>query len=147
MRSCQEGKISLSSQCKAVTRCPGATPTHEQGNPWTCSLTFTKCSGIRWQEMDWLLGRWLLRPLTAESQISALPSIWQVIPLLIKPTRGELSHTTLGNFQDKQTEKRKRKEYRTIFFSLLSALRNHTASPGWISYREAYSFTIYQVQN
>lgn len=97
---------------------------------------------IRWQETDWLLG-----PLTADSQISALPSIWQVIPLLIKPTRGELSHTTLGNFQDKQTEKRKRKEYRTISFSLLSALRNHTASPGWINYHEAYSFTIYQVQN
>lgn len=145
MRSCQEGKISLSSQCKAVTRCPGAYS--RAGHPWTCSLTFTKSSGIRWQEMDWLLGRWLLRPLTAESQISALPSIWQVIPLLIKPARGELSHTTLGNFQDQQTEKRKMKEYRTISFSLLSALRNHTASPGWISYREAYSFTIYQVQN
>lgn len=116
------------------------------GHPWTCSSTFTKSSSIRWQEMDWLLGRWLLRPLTAESQISALPSTWQVIPLLIKPT-SKMKPYNSWNFQDKQIKKRKRKEYKTILVSLLSALRNHSASPGWISYREAYSLTIYQVQN
>lgn len=141
MRGCQEGKISLSSQCKAVTRCPGAMPTHELGIPAHVSWHLPKAAALGGRGWTGFLEDGFFE--TAESQISALPSIRQVIPLLIKPTRGELNHTILGNFQDKQMEKRKRKEYRTISFSLLSVLRNHS---GWISYHEAYSFTIYQVQ-